>query len=125
VTTFYLDQNVSHRFIPLLQSAGHRAITARETKLDRAGDDELVFLAWQNQWITVTHDPDDFLLLHRTLQRWAAHWNQANIHAGMLTMPDSLSLREQAFVLDVFIAAELPIINTFYEWQSVGSWVRR
>jgi hypothetical protein len=125
VATFYLDQNVSHKIIPLLQGAGHRAVTARATNLDRAGDDELVFLAWQNQWITVTHDLDDFLLLHRTLQRWAAHWNHMDMHAGILSMADSLSLWEQAFVLDVFIASGLPIINAFYEWRSVGSWVRR
>lgn len=72
--------------------------------MDRAEDDEQVFFAWQNGWIIVTHNLNDFLLVHNTLQRWSAFWNSADTHAGILALPDSLSIRDQAHVLDVFIA---------------------
>jgi predicted nuclease of predicted toxin-antitoxin system len=125
MVTFYLDHNISYRILPYLHSAGHQTVATRETGMNRADDDAQVFFAWQNGWITITHNRQDFLLVHHTLRRWGDLWHITDIHAGILAFPDSLAIREQARLLDVFIASDFPIANTFYEWRSIGSWVQR
>ncbi|MCA1667103.1 MAG: DUF5615 family PIN-like protein, partial [Thermomicrobia bacterium] len=90
MATFYLDQNISQRIVPFLQEAGHQAITTRSMHFERAGDDEQLFLAWRNGWIMVTHDGNDYLLLHSTLRRWASAWGVTDIHAGILILPYGL-----------------------------------
>jgi uncharacterized protein DUF5615 len=125
VTTFYLDQNVSQRIVPFLQEIGHQAITTRSMHFERAGDDEQLFLAWQNGWIMVTHDGNDYLLLHTTLRRWASAWGVMGIHAGILILPYGFGEREQARRLDIFAASELVIANELYDWEEIGGWIRR
>jgi hypothetical protein len=124
VATFYLDENVSHRIVPYLQAAGHQPVTARAMRMIGAEDEEHVFLAWRNDWTIVTHNLTHFLLLHRTLHQWNSIWTHESIHAGILAIPNELPIREQARVLDVFTASDLPTVNALYEWRSVGSWVR-
>lgn len=125
MVTFYLDHNISYRILPYLHSAGHKAVTTRETRMERADDDEQVFFAWKNGWITVTHNLHDFLLVHHTLQRWGDRWHITDTHAGILALLDSLAIQDQARLLDVFIASNLPIANALYEWRSIGSWIQR
>lgn len=122
---FYLDQNVSQRIVPFLQGVGHRAISTRSMHFERAGDDEQLFLAWKNGWIMVTHDGDDYLLLHTALRRWANAWNMTDTHAGILILPYGFGEREQARRLDIFAASGLVIANELYDWQEIGGWIRR
>jgi hypothetical protein len=125
VATFYLDENVSNHIVPFLEAAGHQVITARDAGMIGTDDEEQVFFAWQRGFIIVTHNLTDFLLLHRTLHRWNSVWAHDSIHAGILAIRNALPIREQASILDIFIASGLPIVNALYEWRAVGSWVRR
>src|SRR5262249_34907234 len=115
---------VSHRIVPFLEAAGYQVITARSVGKIGAEDEEQVFFAWQNGWTIVTHNLSHFLLLHRALFQWNSIWAHESIHAGILAIPNALPIREQARVLDIFIASDLTTANAFYEWRSVGSWVR-
>ncbi len=90
-----------------------------------AEDEEQVFFAWRRGLVIVTHNLTHFVLIHRTLHRWDTVWSHDSVRAGILIIPNALSIREQANVLDIFIASELPIANACYEWRSVGSWIRR
>jgi len=123
VAAFSLDQNISQRIVPFLQEVGHQTITTRSMHSERAGDDEQLFLAWRNDWIMVTHDGDDYLLLHSALRRWASACGVTDIHVGALILPYGLGEREQARTLDIFVASALPITNAYYEWRADGSWV--
>jgi len=108
-----------------MKGVGYQAITMRSMHFDRAGDDEQLFLAWQNGWIMVTHDGDDYLLLHTTLRRWASAWSMTDIHAGILILPYGLGEREQAWRLDIFAASSFVITNELDDWQEIGGWIRR
>jgi Domain of unknown function (DUF5615) len=125
VTTFYLDENVSHRIVPFLEAAGHQIVTARSAGMIGAEDEDQLFFAWQRGLIIAAHNLIHFLLIHRTLHRWNSIWAHDSIHAGILAIRNSLPIREQASVLDIFIASNLPTANAFHEWRDVGSWVRR
>ncbi|MHB8644697.1 MAG: DUF5615 family PIN-like protein [Thermomicrobiales bacterium] len=125
MASFYLDQNVSHRIVPILRTAGHFVITSRDLRAERARDDEQLFTAWQNRWILVTQNRADFILIHDALRRWADLWGIAEIHAGILLVSDNLDFQMLARILDIFAASELTIANALYDWKGSGGWVRR
>jgi hypothetical protein len=125
VTTFYLDEDISHNIVPFLHMAGHRAITTRDLRREHSSDDQQLFFAWQQQWIFVTHNGRDYSLIHGALHRWAMTLDIDAIHAGILVIPHGLSARMAASILDVFVASEWTIANTLYAWRPMGEWVRR
>jgi len=61
VASLSLDQNFSHHIVPILSAAGHRVITSRDLRAERAKEDEQLFTAWQSRWILVTHNKDEFI----------------------------------------------------------------
>jgi hypothetical protein len=121
VPTFYLDEPVSLKIAPFVREAGYRVMTYLDAGLKGARDDVHLFTARLQDWILVTYNGNDFVLLHDGLHRWAI----TNPHRGILVLPDNLANRVAAQALDVFIAAGLPILAELYEWNVPGSWVRR
>lgn len=119
--TFYLDENVSLKIVPFVQAAGYTVVTYLDEGLKGERDDVHLFTARHNNWILVTYNGSDFVLLHDALHRWGI----INPHSGILVLPDNLSNRAEAQALDVFVAAELSIAGELYEWNQLGSWIRR
>lgn len=78
-----------------------------------------MFFAHANNRILVAYD-GHFYLVHRTLRRWGV----TDMHAGILIVPDTLSIAEQAGVLDIFAASQLPAANELYYWDVDRSWIR-
>ncbi len=62
---FYLDHNVSLHLAPALIALGHDVATARDLGLTGADDDIHLSTATDDSRILVTHDRQDFVLLHR------------------------------------------------------------
>ncbi len=121
---FYLDENISQRLVPFLNVAGHVAITARGQFAERTPDDAHLFLCRQRRWFLVTHNGRHFQLMHDTLHRWARAWGAMDLPAGILVTPDGLGTREEASLLDIFAACELPTADMLYAWTPHGAWVR-
>jgi predicted nuclease of predicted toxin-antitoxin system len=55
VTDFYLDHNVSSQLATLLHRRGHTVVSARQIGRERGDDAEHLFIAAQQQRITITH----------------------------------------------------------------------
>ncbi len=108
---FYLDHNVSLHLVPALIALGHDAATARDLGLTGADDDMHLTTASDDGRILVTHDRQDFVLLHRAWHRWSRRWGVTAAHAGILVIPQAprLPLPDAARELDR--AAGWPLAN--------------
>jgi hypothetical protein len=112
----------------VLAREGHDARIARDERLDRADDGAILLHAAEHGWITVTHNRDDFWLLHRAWYRWAAAWRAtpAPRHAGILVIPQRrhLSYEQLASRVAEFLTSHPDGSNQFYEWTVLRGWTR-
>ena len=124
---FYLDHNVALDTASFLQARGHGAFTARGMRLEAATDDEHLLTASHRGWILVTHNRDDFVLLHEAWLRWSGAWGVTLEHAGILIVPHPprVPIAQAAQELDAFVARGLPLRNELFELRSTGIWYRR
>jgi len=86
VASFDTDHDVALQVAVLLREHGHMALTARAIGLERAGDHEHLLTAAQRGWILVTHNRQDFFLLHDAWRRWFQVLNVSVVHAGILNL---------------------------------------
>lgn len=123
-----LDQNVSRAYVSSLARRGHDARIARDERLDRADDGAILLYGAEHGWIVVTHNRDDFWLLHRAWHRWAAAWSvtPAPRHAGILVLPQRQHLPYEQLTARIaeFLANRPDCSNEFYEWTVLRGWTR-
>lgn len=80
-----------------------------------------VLAAAANDWLLLTHNERDFILLFDAWHRWADAWNVHPEHAGILTFPHwPLPVAET--MLTAFLAGDPDLRNRLYVWRSVGGW---
>ncbi|MBI3976837.1 MAG: DUF5615 family PIN-like protein [Chloroflexi bacterium] len=123
---FLADENVSHDIVRLLIASGHTAATAREQRLTKAADDQVLLFATERGSILLTHDVADFQLLHDAWLRWTRAWGVLRQHACILTVqhhdvPDA----EVVQAIESLLNQGLPLPNELYRWRRVGGWQRR
>lgn len=89
MATFHLDENVSGKSLPEFVARGHDAIHARSILAEGTSDHVQLATAVRARRILVTHNRDDFLLLHRAWRDWLSKWgtSPAATHAGILILP--------------------------------------
>lgn len=119
-----MDHDVSLHVALLLRQLGHRATTARDLGLERAGDDEHLFIAAQRAWILVTHNRQHFCLLHDAWRHWLPAWGVPVMHAGILIPPQGLP-DHTIQLLQEFFASGLSLLNELYVWRLASGWTRR
>lgn len=125
MTKLYVDENIGSRILLRgLQEAGYTAVYCRDFGYDRPPDDFHYHAAAQRGEVLVTSDAD-FVEMHGALTRLANDNGVANVHAGILVLPQRhLSPFDYVRLIDAFLAAELPIVNELYNYQPVGGWTR-
>lgn len=116
---FHLDHNVSQKIAPLLRTAGHDVVTARELRMESAGDEEHLLIAAKSGRILVTYNVKDFRLLHDAWQRWSRDWGVIRHHAGILIIPDNWLAPYAVWQLDAFVQATPSISNELHEWNQI------
>ena len=84
---FHFDENTNYDIAVALMARGHDVVTSRDVGLDGHDDDEQLLAAATAGRILVTHNREDFILLHRTWQRWSRAWGATVAHAGILIVP--------------------------------------
>ncbi len=124
VADFYLDHNVSSMLGTLLRRRGHSVVSAREIGQERGDDAEHLFIAAQQQRIVVTHDREDFTLLHRAWLRWSAGWHVSASHSGILIIPQPprLTVVQSDRAIDALIAQQPTMISTLFVWTTSMGW---
>lgn len=98
-----LDHNVSRDYLELLTGHVDAVRSARDEHLDRADDSALLVYAAERGWVIVTHDSNDFWLLHRAWHRWAVAWHIRPMprDGGVLVLPQRPHLPPEHLVSNV------------------------
>jgi hypothetical protein len=127
---FYIDNDVALQVAQLLRLAGHTAMTARDLGRERSTDDEHLLVASQLGHIFLTHNEEDFILLHDAWLRWSAGWGVVTRHAGVLIVPQGrrygVDWHAQEIVQSVIICLEQcsPVSGQLFRRKEEG-WERR
>ena len=114
---FHLDHNVSQKISPLLRTMGHDVVTARDLRMEAAGDEEHLLVAANSVRTLVTSNVKDFRLLHDAWQRWSQDWGIEKRHAGILIIPDTWLAPYATQQLDAFIQITSSVVNELHEWN--------
>jgi predicted nuclease of predicted toxin-antitoxin system len=113
----YLDEDMSRKLVPLLSASGHIVHTAQDEGRKSAGDDEQFLYAVRQAWVLVTHNRDDFRLLHDAWLRWGCQ----PTHAGILTMSHA-PLPVLAAAIIEFFDTHSTIAGNLWEWWDADGW---
>ena len=128
MATSLLDHNVSREYVALLATHGHTARTARDEALDRADDGALLLFAARRGWVLLTHNGQDFWLLHRAWHHWSVAWqvDPPPRHGGILVLPQRAHLPPEFLTLRVaeLLDEQADVRNRLYEWTVGHGWVR-
>ena len=90
MATFLLDSDVNPQVGRLLVAAGHDSLTTREFGLVNAPDHLVFACGAENKRIVVTHNVEDFRMLHRAWRDWPLRWGSPvppPNHAGVIAIP--------------------------------------
>jgi predicted nuclease of predicted toxin-antitoxin system len=120
----FVDHNVSARVADLARLDGLDVLTAVDAGLERAGDEEILLFAAAQQRVVVTHNAEDFFLLHDAWTRWSRVWQVAEQHAGILVLEPQPYPRLVA-ELRSFLPATGAFPNELYWWRAWSGWLRR
>lgn len=123
---FHLDQNVSVTLALLLRGRGHDVVTANDAGLLDADDDVHLLAAAKAGRVLVTHNRDDFRLLHYAWRRWARDWQVARSHAGILAIPQYPQWSPEHAAVEVDRISQRPLTDDLYiyDWRTGQGWVR-
>lgn len=92
----YLDHNIPLLVARALNERGHDAVPARDFHHNRAPDYEILAEATRERRTLVTHNANDFRLLHGAWMLWSNNWNVPAEHAGILIVQADLNLDVRA-----------------------------
>jgi hypothetical protein len=124
LSDLYLDHNVSHGLVPLLLVSGHHTLTSRDISSERLPDDAQLLFAVRARRILVTHNRDDFRMLHDAWVSWPAAFGVAlPPHPGILVL-DTGSAEALAPVIISFLD-ETPtdrLANAVFWWRRHAGW---
>ena len=87
MASFYLDNDIPVRLADCLKGEGYDAITARGLNLRAATDARHLLNAAQRGRILITHNFDDYELLHDAWQPWGEAWHARERHQGIVVVP--------------------------------------
>lgn len=121
----YLDENVSVDVAPLLRAAGHWAETTQGLMQRQATDDAQLLLAATREWVLLTHNVADYLLLHGAWHRWSRAWGVERRHGGIMMIPQPRTPEEIARHVTAFLAGHPTITDQLWHWQPRAGWVDR
>jgi hypothetical protein len=124
---FFLDEDIGSELATLLRIAGHDVLSTGEAGLRSNPDSDQLLHAWLDQRIVVTHNSDDFFLLHLAWTDWPVAWatNPIPRHAGIavIRQPPRLSHADAAIALSDLAASGMPIINDIVSLSHSREWV--
>ncbi|HVA92650.1 MAG TPA: DUF5615 family PIN-like protein [Chloroflexota bacterium] len=121
MAVFYLDEDVPEAIAPLLVGFGHRATTTRAEGRKGIPDYAQLWHSAIHNWIFVTLNRKDYLLLHGAWQ----HWDVSRQHGGILMLPHvpRANLPTLAAAIDTLVSNPSTILgNAVYGWTASAGW---
>src|SRR6266508_5562146 len=125
---FYLDEDVSGISGRRLIFLGDDALDARGVLLYATKDHQHLAMAARLGRVLVTHNADDYELLHLAWREWFDEFGQSPSpeHAGILLLPQppELSAIDIADLVHVFVE-ELTMAglrNRMFQWTKASGW---
>lgn len=126
----HLDENFSFDTTQRLRGYGHDCVTAFGLGLAGASDATHLLRAAQDNRVFITHNGDDFELLHEAWMQWFAAYGvqPAPSHAGILIVPQPNPKLKfwlpdfAAHEIDSFLSQGLPLTNMVYKWTVSSGW---
>ena len=103
-------------------------LTARDVGRLKATDDEQLLTATDLDWLLVTHNQDDYELLHRAWHSFARRWGVvAGDHAGVIVVPQSqvMPYPRTAGEIDSLVRAEPRRWGRIFEFHRKWGWIER
>jgi len=122
VADFYLDNDVTQRIAVLLQGAGHSVMAAGWIGLRAGSDAEQLLRAAEEGWILISHNREDYMLLHEAWLRWSRSWGVTAAHAGILVIPQPRDFPPDQATRELsrFVGSGRPLANELYR-RPVGA----
>lgn len=119
----YLDNDLSSKVATILAEGGHLVWSTRNLGFQRATDDQQLLLAARGGWTIVTHNEEDFLLLHLAWIRWARAWavSPTPLHGGILIVPQDEDAAVAA-AIDRHLKSATTLPNELYRWRVRRGW---
>jgi hypothetical protein len=124
VAAIYTDNDVSLRTAEQLEAMGHDVFTTRGRGRSSASDAEQWTTSVSNNWIFVTHNRKDYVLLHHAWERWAILWKIQPAHPGVLIIPQAWLSERASLEVDGCIHTRPDLLNSVLESDVDGAWVR-
>jgi Domain of unknown function (DUF5615) len=127
VARLYFDHNVSLHLVPALRNQGRDMSVARDLQQTRLTDDAQLLAAVRDSRALVTHDREDFTLLHDAWTNWPAAFGVTfPPHAGIIVLDPA---RHEVllgalgdFLLSITTQA---LVSQFFWWHHREGWRRR
>lgn len=124
MASFYADHDIAAETVSGLRQLGHQVTATRALHQERASDARQLWTAAVNGWSLITHNANDYRLLHEAWHLWGV----AQPHAGILVIPHWDGLLRQwtpanaARELATFIDRNPAIANQLYVWERRTGW---
>jgi len=119
----YIDTDVAKDVARLLAGAGYDVVRGADLGLGHAADSVHLLEAARQGRVLVSHNVNDFQLLHEAWQRWSTAWGAPKQHPGIL-LPTHANPHDVFRQVDTIIASQWPLVNELYRWRDRGGWVR-
>jgi hypothetical protein len=122
LASLYLDHNLAREVARILRLESHDVRSFREIHTERVTDDEQLALAYENNWIFITHNVRDFTLLHSAWRRWSRLWGVDVLHPGIIALepvPDALQI---ASLVDERLRSGARVVGELAVWRPHGGW---
>ena len=123
----YFDHNISRDVRVLLEQSGHRVLATREIGHERLPDDAQLLFAAKSGRIIVTHNRNDFQMLHDAWLTWPAAFGMSlPAHPGVLVLDQAPSTTLATVLVDFLDAtAAERIANALFWWHRHDGWRQR
>lgn len=120
MVAFYLDNDVSVRLGQMLHADGHIVTHTKHRGLQRAHDEAQLATAVELDATLITHNYKDFLLLHRAWELWRSRWSIAEMHPGILVLPQGIDAVLKSHI-DHLLERGRPGHSIIYRFRG-GTW---
>lgn len=122
----FADEDVYSALKVLLVDRGHDISSPILINLRGIGDEMCLLHAAAERRTIITHNGNDFELLHRAWLAWTGHWKvpAPMDHAGILVVPQLqlLDASTTAERVDTILHREASLENALYRLDRLGRW---